>query len=425
MAMSRRTYLLALTLMVFAREVARLPNSEQRRNMRYPIYRPNLFVTAVVATAIVIAAVVVLLVYTSPAVANHTCSGTRIIHIKPGQDLDAIVNADSSTRATTFCVHGGTYTIDRTVTLRSGDRIQGQPGTPTSVGPATKPVPLVQVTAGSNNVYELIRANGSNIQILWLDLSGAKGQYSNGKPVAGTGTAIAVGNANGTFLARYLRVHNNDGAGITNMKGRVLDSEFFSNTEDATFLGFIGSAVKGVTEFEAARNFVHDEQGNGIWLDLGKNDPARGTNGYWVHHNLVVDNARAGIRYENSPPGLADGVHVSEPTALIEHNEVYGNSAEAPLAPRPISIRNSQNAVVRANVFGGATIDGVAYPPNSQHIAVRAADAGLPDRTDLWNVDIIDNVLNGEAIVLSTTKGETLACGELPDEIVYCANNSP
>jgi hypothetical protein len=392
--------------------------------VRYPIHRPNLAVTAVVATTIVVAVVAVLLVDTSPAVANHSCSGTRIVHINSGNDLDAIVNADSSSRATTFCVHGGTYTINRTVTLRSGDQIQGQPGTLTSVGQATTPVPPVQVTAGANNVYELIRANGSNIQITWLDLSGATGRYSNGAPIAGTGTAIAVGTSNGTFLARYLRVHNNDGAGITNMKGRVLDSEFFSNTEDANFLGFIGSAVKGVTEFEAARNFVHDEQGNGIWFDIGTNDPAR-TNGYWVHHNLVVNNARAAIRYENSPPGLADGVHVSEPTALIEHNEVYANSAGAPLAPRPISIRNSQNAVVRANVFGGATIDDVVYSPNSQNVAVRAADAGLPDRTDLWNVDIIDNVLNGETIVLSTTKGETLACGELPDEMVYCANNSP
>jgi len=374
---------------------------------------------------IVIAVVVVLLVHTSPTFANHTCSGTRIININPGNDLDKIVNADSSTRATTFCVHGGTYTIDRTVTLRSGDQIQGQPGTLTSVGPATKPVPPVQVTAGANNVGELIRANGSNIQIVWLDLTGATGQYSNGVPVAGSGTAIAAGTANGTFLARYLRVHNNDGAGITNMKGRVLDSEFFSNTEDANFLGFIGSAVKGVTEFEAARNFVHDEQGNGIWLDLGTNDPAR-TNGYWVHHNLVVNNTRAGIRYENSPPGLADGVHLSALTALIEYNEVYGNSAGADiLAPRPISIRNSQNAVVRHNVFGVATIDGVEYSHNGQNVAVRAADAGLPDRTDMWNVDIMDNVLNGETIVLSTTKGETLACGELPDEMVYCANNSP
>jgi hypothetical protein len=375
------------------------------------------------------AAVVLLLVYTSPSIANHACTGTNIINVSPNDprgDLDDIINGDSATRATTFCVHGGEYTIDRTVTLRSGDQIQGepQPGTPTSVGPATKPEPPVQVTPGANNLNELIRANGSNIRIMWLDLSGATGQYTNGQPVAGSGTAIAVGTADGTFRARYLRVHNNDGAGITNMKGRVLDSEFFSNTEDLNFIGFIGSAVKGVTEFEAARNFVHDEQGNGIWLDLGKDAPAR-KNGYWVHHNLIVDNTRAGIRYENSPPGLAPGVHQSALTALIENNAVYGNSVTAPRAPRPISVRNSQNAVVRDNVFGEATINGEVYPHNGQNVAVRAADAGRVDKTDMWNVDIIGNTLNGETIVLSTKRGEVLACGDLPDAMVRCANNIP
>jgi hypothetical protein len=396
--------------------------------MRYPIHRTTLCVTAAVATLSgIAAAVVVLLVYTSPSNASHTCTGTNIVNISPNDpkgDLDDIVNGDSATKATTFCVHSGEYTINRSVTLRSGDQIQGEPGPSPSVGPATKPEPPVQVTPGANNLNELIRANGSNIQIMWLDLSGATGQYINGQPVAGSGTAVAVGTADGTFRARYLRVHNNDGAGITNMKGRVLDSEFFSNTEDLNFLGFIGSAVKGTTEFEAVRNFVHDEQGNGIWLDLGKDDPTR-KNGYWVHHNLVVNNTRAGIRYENSPPGLAPGVHRSQPTALIENNEVYGNSLTAPKAPRPISVANSQNAVVRANVFGEATVDGVQYPHNGDNVAVRAADTGRDSRTDLWNVDIIENDLNGETIVLSKTRGEILACGDLPDEMVHCANNIP
>ena len=394
--------------------------------MRYPIHRPTLSVTAAVTTIIgIAAAVVVLLVSTSPSNASHTCPGTNIVYINPGDDLDAIVNdPDNSTTATTFCVHSGEYTIDQIVTLNSGDRIQGQPGTRTSVGPATKPVPTVKVTAGVNSVNRLIRVDGTNIRVKWLDLSGATGQYVNGEPVAGTGVAIAAGNADGTFIARYLRVHNNASVGISNMHGRVSDSEFFSNTEDANFAGFTGSAIKGITEYVAARNFVHDEQANGIWLDLGTNDPTM-TKGYWVHHNLVLKNTRAGIRYENSPPGLADGVHLSEVTALIEHNEVYANSLTQPDMPRPISIQNSQNATVRANVFGEATINGVFYPHNGRNVAVRAADVRQTDRTDMWNVDIIGNDLNGEKIVISTRKDETLACGQVPDEKVYCANNSP
>jgi hypothetical protein len=269
----------------------------------------------------------------------------------------------------------------------------------------------------------LIDAQGTNVLVRWLDLSGATGQYLNGQPVAGTGTAINAAKADGTLLARYLRVHNNDGAGMSNTKGRVLDSEFFRNTEDPNFGGFTGSAIKGITEFEAARNFVHDENANGIWLDLGQDDPLR-TKGYWVHHNLIVNSIRAGIRYENSPPGLAPGVHASEPTALIENNQVHGHTAVS-TSPRPISVHNAQNAVIRNNIFGAATINGVTYPHNRDNVAIRAADNGRSDRTDLWNVDIIGNDLNGERIVLSTREGEVLACGDLPPEVVSCTNNSP
>jgi hypothetical protein len=170
---------------------------------------------------------------------------------------------------------------------------------------------------------------------------------------------------------------------------------------------------------------VHDENANGIWLDLGRNDPLR-TKGYWVHHNLVVNNKpRAGIRYENSPPGLAPGVHTSDVTALIEYNEVHGNSVSAPTNPRAVSVRNSQNAVIRGNIFGQATINSVTYRHNGDNVAIRADDNGRSDRTDLWNVDIIGNKLNGERIVLSMREGQVLACGDLPAAVVSCANNSP
>jgi len=61
-------------------------------------------------------------------------------------------------------------------------------------------------------------------------------------------------------------------------------------------------------------------------------------------------------------------------------------------------------------VFGAATIADVAYLPNSEGVAIRATDSGRPDRPDLFNVDIVDNVLNGEVIN---------GC-ESPDQIVYC-----
>jgi hypothetical protein len=142
-----------------------------------------------------------------------------------------------------------------------------------------------------------------------------------------------------------------------------------------------------------------------------EDDPAR-EKGFWVHDNLTVDNGRSGIRYEHSPKGLATGVHASEPTALIEENEVHGNSYGANRGG--ISVLDGQNALIRANVFGAKTIAGVEYRANAARPgAVKASDWGRSNRTDLWNVDIVDNVLNGEQI---------RGC-ELPDVVVYCANN--
>jgi hypothetical protein len=55
----------------------------------------------------------------------------------------------------------------------------------------------------------------------------------------------------------------------------------------------------------------------------------------------------------------------------------------------------------------------VSYPNNDREVAVVASDSGKATRTDLRNVDIVNNFLNGEVM-----KG----C-ELADEIVYCENN--
>jgi len=370
---------------------------------------------AVLSVAGLTAAVVVLLVHTLPAAAQDSCSG---VQVTPGADLDAIVNGDPRDRATTFCLNAhsdgttATYNISATLLLRDGDRLIGQMGETVTRGPAAYGVPKVWIRP-SGSPDQIIEARGKGIEIQWVDIAGAVGRTTTtGTPQTGTGAGITVGSADGGLLVRYAVIHGNDAAGILNAKGRILNSEFYDNTQNPAFLGFNASAVKGITEYEAAYNYVHDEQGNGLWCDVGcKNDPAR-ANGFWVHDNLTVDNSRSGIRYESSPKDLASGVHASEPTALIEGNEVHGNSYGANRGG--ISAADTQNASIRANVFGAKTIAGVAYRANEAKAgAVKAIDSGRSSRTDLWNVDIVDNVLNGEVI-----KG----C-EYPDDVVYCANN--
>jgi hypothetical protein len=346
--------------------------------------------------------------------AESACSGKTVT---AGQDLDAIVNADPMATATTFCIQAGTYSLSQTLAVGTGDKLIGETGITKTAGPAKYAEPVVKVRNAAN-LSKLVSVSGDNVTLKWLDVAGAVGKYDETKtqatcanwgdiankcPVAGKGVGIAAGNANGGLLMQYLRVHNNDAVGIGNAKGRVLNSELFSNTENGDFLGFTGAGVKGVTEYEAAFNYVHDEQGNGLWCDRGcDDDPARGANGFWAHDNVLVNNGRAGVRYEDSAT-----------TALIENNEIHGNSKGA--VKGGVSIRDSQNATVRNNVFGPATIAGVTYPANSDNVAVHAADSGRDDRTDLRNVDIVDNTLNGETI-----KG----C-ELPHNVVDCRGKTP
>jgi hypothetical protein len=308
---------------------------------------------------------------TPPPPSNWNCQGNQIT---PGEDLDSIINNDSSA-ATRFCVHAGTYQVSTQATLKTGDKLEGEPGpAPTEVGPARKPTPVVKlVGTGSDNV---LRADGNGISITWVDITGARGTGN------GTG-AIAAGSAGSDFLVQYVRIHNNASLGISNMKGRVFDSEFFSNSESSSSLGFNASAVKGITEFEAGRVYVHDEQGNGLWCDGGcSNDSAR-DNGFWVHHSVVVNSGRAGIRYENSPN-----------QALFQNNEVRGNGSTEHRGG--IDIRDSQHAQVLNNTLSA-----------NNGIGVRATDSGRSDRVNLFDILVKDNNLGGDRII---TCGGPVVC---------------
>jgi hypothetical protein len=208
--------------------------------------------------------------------------------------------------------------------------------------------------------------------------------------------------ASNTSSLYAVHITGSDAAGITNAHGTFDSIELDDTTQDPNFLGFTGSGLKAINEVEVRNSYIHDNQGNGLWCDVFCHDSIDHLNGFWVHENLVVNNARAGIRFER----VGEVADAGE--ALIENNEVHGNSLE--LSRGGIDIRDAQDALVRNNVFGAKSIADVAYLPNASGVAIRATDSGRSDRPDLWNVDIVGNVPNGEVI-----KG----C-ELPDEIAYC-----
>jgi hypothetical protein len=335
-------------------------------------------------------------------VPDTTTIGDKVVAISCGQDLDAIVNADDPTTATRFQLEGPcTYPVDTTVLLSEGDEIAGPQGMFIERGPAFDPEPTVTIV-GSEGLSNVIRARGT-VRLEWVKIVGGTGEYApDGSPEAGTGSGLAMGMASDTSSLYAVHITGGDAAGITNAHGTFDRIELDDTTEDPNFLGFNGSGLKAINEVEVRNSYIHDNQGNGLWCDQFCHDSASERNVFWVHDNLVVNNGRAGIRFER----VGDVADAGE--AIIENNEVHGNSTGA--VRGGVSIHDAQNALVQGNVFGATIIAGVAYLPNSEGVAIRATDSGRSDRPDLWNEDIVGNALNGEVM-----KG----C-ELPDEFVYC-----
>jgi len=351
--------------------------------------------------------------------APWTCMGQQIFPFDQNNrptDIDNIINNDRADTPTTFCVHAGRYQVSAPAILKDGDKLMGEPqpepwttiDTATIDPPIIKPTPIVKLEgSGTDN---LLRARGNRISISWVDLTGASG--------TGTGSgAITAGSAGSDFLVEFVRIHDNASLGISNMKGRIFHSEFFKNSYAGSALGFNGSAIKGITEYEAGNLYVHEEQGNGLWCDVGcSNDSAR-VHGFWVHDSVVVNSGRAGIRYENSPN-----------EALFENNEIHGNG-KIEESRGGIDIRDSQNAWVGpGNNFGRATITiaGVAvnYPPNgSNRIGVRATDSGRTDRVNLSNVDVVGNNFGLADSNLNRDRIVPWPCPPT-GQVVACSNNT-
>jgi hypothetical protein len=250
----------------------------------------------------------------------------------------------------------------------------------------------------------VIRAQGT-VRLEWVEIVGGTGQYSGGLPVSGTGSGLAMGMVSNDSSLYAVHITGSGAAGITNAHGTFDSVELDDTTNNPDFLGFAGSGMKAITEVEVRNSYVHNNQGNALWCDEFCRDSASHPNGFWIHDNLVVNNDRAGLRFER----VGDVADAGE--ALIENNEVHGNSLR--VSRGGIDIRDAQNALVRNNVFGAKTIAGVAYPRNRDRVAIRATDSGRSDRPNLFNVDIVNNILNGEVI-----KG----C-EKPDTIVECSGN--
>jgi len=344
-------------------------------------------------------------------------------HILEGDDLDAKINGSNAT----FCVHAGTYPIDNMVTVAQGDHLYAQPGTiekdirlPSGHVVYDRTAAVKLTNAG--NLTRMVNVTATSATIDWLGGGGAVSVYvpldspecinpseKTGKCArVGTGMFLAAGAGGANVKLSNLDISRNAANCVTGLHGILIDSELSNCSTDDTYDDFSSAAVKTTFESEYARNYVHDTGSNGLWCDQGCHDVAERKGGFWVHDNLIVNNDGWGVRYEFSPM-VAEGVHAASPSALVENNYIAANSIGG------ASMVDAQNGTFRNNSFGPQTVGGVAYGADGNNgLAMLFEDSGRASRTDLWNADTLNNLLNGEVI-----KG----C-ELPDNVVYCHHDN-
>jgi hypothetical protein len=337
-------------------------------------------------------------------------AATPIVNIPCGQDIDARINADPRGTASRFVLGADcTFLASATIVPSNGDEVACAVA-PTFVqrGPAFDPTTRCTVAGNSSveNVFRPIGQGGTTATVRFEGIKITGGNYTGS---TGSGAAIAEGSMTNLSSHYGIEVMNNEAAGILSAKGTFERVEFTNNTLVSNALGVIGSGMKARNEVEVKNSYIHDTQGNGLWCDNFCEDSPTATHpkGFWVHHNLVVNNGRAGIRFER----VGDVSTAGE--ALIEYNEVHSNSPNENRGG--ISVRDAQNATIQNNRFGEVTIGGVKYLANARNVAIIASDSGRSDRPNLFNIDKVNNTLNGEIM-----KG----C-ELPDTIVACSGNTP
>lgn len=326
-------------------------------------------------------------------------AASRTVNIGCGQDVDNITNGDPALTSTQFVLAPDcTFTASSTLVPKDLDRVDCAIY-PTFIprGPALDPQTRCTID-GAAGLTQVMKPQGtfaiSGIMVRGGDYTGA----------AGTGVGIAEGNMSNWSWAWGIVVRDNEGVGISNAHGVHEQIELTNNTTDPNALGHIGAGIRGVDEFNIEESYVHDTQGNGVWCDVYCNDVSSYFNVFHVHDNLIANNGRAGVRFEET----ADSGQDSQPNAgeaLIENNEVHGNGTNS--VRGGVSVHDAQHALIRNNGFGAVTIAGVSYPRNVSSIAVRVTDSGRSDRPDTADVNIVNNTLNGETI---KTCGGVVTC---------------
>jgi parallel beta-helix repeat protein len=265
------------------------------------------------------------------------------ISIYPGQSIQAKVK--SYPAGTHFLIKAGTYYNQRVVP-KTGNWFVGEPGAILD-GKSTTPYAFDQDTINFPNDVHIkgliIQHYDSPDQYGAILAGGKKSESSTGWVVESC--EIRYNEHGGIKLGNKMKVlnnfiHHNKQIGISGSGDSVLvegnEISFNNYLKIYPFGRVLGGAKFIKTRWLVVRgNNVHDNQGNGLWTDIG--------NIYALYeNNLVVANSGAGIMHEISY------------SATIRNNTARGNGyARTWITGAGILISASANVTVYGNTVTG------------------------------------------------------------------------
>lgn len=290
---------------------------------------------------------------------------------------------DSSVGATTFCLAAGTYNITRSLAPKTGNTFIGQYGAILDgTGWTTTDLDAAFFKAINNGITgvtikNLVMRNGPSYCVNSY-LTAASWVVDHNE-IYRCRSGISVGTG-GTISSNF--IHHNvgvtgdprpelRGGGYTLNSSRgvsLVDNEIsYNGTEQKFIYGTLNVFNQDLT---IARNFVHHNVGNGLWID---GDGA----GSVIENNTVEDNGAAGIDIEQG-----NGVIVRNNTV---RRQLGGEGIYITIS-KDTSITGN---TVEGNAFGiGLFLDFSSLPP---------ASPSLP-----WSQDLSGNVITGNIVRAST-----------------------
>ena len=279
-------------------------------------------------------------------------SAAATVDIWPGDDVNTVLAGNPV--GTSFLLHAGVYS-QLTLMPRSGQVITGEPGTILDGGGVTADG-VGRAVANDVTIRGLTIRNYTNACVYW----GADGwgrRWTIEDVDAGyckIGVKVKKG---GIYRGNY--IHHNLQYGMEGGDSDVVveDNEIAFNRTDTSW----DPGDSGATKFYNSvgmvvrDNYVHDNNGFGIWFDGSNTDAV-------IEGNLVVDNDQAGI------------VHELGYSTIIRNNTVEGNGFGS-------DGLGGEGAGILAFSVRDAEIYGNVVTGNRNGIAGRSDDRGVDDDT--------------------------------------------